>query len=205
MQGSQQNNYAYKQRLEKTDFAKLVFAEHYGRTHREQLDPSQLTKNELIKITLDYAENSSEYRESVKAALTADYCLLLTGTPKTQLQGILRIFERTFFWYVAEHFQEDYQTKWSALNSNDKSLQGFCKYVAPSRAERTKFFTQLRKDIETPSASTQIEGCETSEAQQSTPENSETSEESRTATPLDYIEFDENGNVAGIIFDFWDE
>ena len=78
-----------------------MFAEQYGQKHGTALDPERLTRDELVLITLDYAENSRPYRRRVREAIAAGACPFLVGSQKTQLQGVLRVFERTFFGYVA--------------------------------------------------------------------------------------------------------
>ena len=79
-----------------------MFAEQYRRTHGTLLDPERLTRDQLVLITLDYAEDGRPYRRRAREAIAAGACPFLAGSQKTQLQGVLRVFERTFFGYVAE-------------------------------------------------------------------------------------------------------
>ena len=125
-----------------------MFAEQYGQKHGTALDPERLTRDELVLITLDYAENSRPYRRRTKEAIAAGACPFLIGSRKTQLQGVLRVFERTFFGYVAGFLPEKYQKKWAALESRDRDLQGFCERVVPDAAERAALFAQIRKAAE---------------------------------------------------------
>ena len=125
-----------------------MFAEQYRRIHGTALDPERLTRDQLVLITLDYAEDGRPYRRSAREVIAAGACPFLTGSQKTQLQGVLRVFERTFFGYVVELLSEYYRKRWAALDNNSKSLQGFCKSVVPDPVERATFFAQIRKAIE---------------------------------------------------------
>ena len=96
----------WEQRAEKVAFAKRVFAEQYGQKHGTALDPERLTRDQLVLITLDYAEDGRPYRRRAREAIAAGACPFLAGSQKTQLQGVLRVFERTFFVYVVELLTE---------------------------------------------------------------------------------------------------
>ena len=138
----------WEQRAEKVAFAKRVFAEQYGRKHGTALDPERLTRDQLVLITLDYAENSRPYRRHTREAIAAGACPFLTGSQKTQLQGVLRVFERTFFGYVAGLLPEEHRKRWAALESRDRDLQGFCERVVPDTAERAELFARIREAAE---------------------------------------------------------
>lgn len=141
-------------------FAKQIFARHYSETHGETLDPLRLTKAQIVKITLDYAENGAEYKTSVNKVVKAGLCPGLTGTQKSQRQGIARVFEYTFFRYTVELLQGDYKKRYDGLKNDDKHLFGFCKKAVPNLAERAKLFAQLRDEIDTPSTEIQIDEWE---------------------------------------------
>ena len=184
---------AWEQRAEKVAFAKRVFAEQYRRTHGTALDLERLTREQLVLLALDYAEDGRPYRRRVREAIAAGACPFLAGSRKTQLQGVLRVFERTFFSYVVGFLPEEHRKRWEALDSNSKSLQGFCKSVVPNPVERATFFAQMRKAIE----------ARARDAQMGNPENSEASESSdntaeRSNTPIDHVEMDENGYPANL-------
>ena len=144
----QQSMQAWEQRAEKVAFAKRVFAEQYGRTHGTALDPERLTRDELVLITLDYAEDGRPYRRSAREAIAAGACPFLAGSRKTQLQGVLRVFERTFFGYVAGFLPEECQKRWAAVESRDRDLQGFCERVVPDATERAELFARIREAVE---------------------------------------------------------
>ena len=125
-----------------------MFAEQYGRAHGTALDPERLTRDELVLITLDYAEHANDYRRRAREAIVAGVCPFLTGSRKTQLQGVLRVFERTFFDYVARLLPEELQKMWAALESRDRDLQGFCERVVPDAAKRAELFARIREAAE---------------------------------------------------------
>lgn len=134
----------HEQREEKVVRAKFIFSTCYGRRNQASLDPGRLTEDELVQITLDYAENRREYRQMVRKALEEEYY----GSSRAlgaAVTDVLRVFERTFFWYVVRRLPAEYLAKWEAIkSSNDRSLQGFCKYVVPDASERAGLFAGLR-------------------------------------------------------------
>lgn len=136
----------HEQREERVVRAKLIFSTCYGRRSQASLDPRRLTEDQLVQITLDYAENRREYRQMVRRALEEEYY----GSPRklgAAVTDVLRVFDRTLFWYVVRRLPEDLQAKWEAIkSSNDRSLQGFCKYVVPDPVERANLFAKLRED-----------------------------------------------------------
>ena len=125
-----------------------MFAEQYGQKHGTALDPERLTRDQLVLITLDYAEDGRPYRRSAREAIAAGPCPSLIGSRKTQLQGVLRVFERTFFGYVAGLLPEEHRKRWVTLESRDRDLQGFCERVVQDPAERTELFARIREAAE---------------------------------------------------------
>ena len=134
----------HEQREERVVRAKLIFSTCYGRRNQASLDAGRLTEDQLVQITLDYAENRREYRQMVRRALEEEYY----GSPRklgAAVTDVLRVFERTLFWYVVRRLPAEYRAKWEAIkSSNDRSLQGFCKYVVPDASERAGLFSGLR-------------------------------------------------------------
>ena len=177
-----------------------MFAEQYGRAHGTALDPEHLTRDELVLITLDYAEDGRPYRRSAREAIAAGACPFLVGSQKTQLQGVLRVFERTFFGYAVELLPEEYQKKWKALDNNSKSLQGFCKSVAPNPVERAMFLARIRKSIEERARDAKMGNPENSEAS----ENSDSTAE-RSNTPIDLVDTDENEFLISFLWSFGED
>lgn len=90
-----------------------MFAEQYEKTHGTALDPEHLTKDQLVLITLDYAEHEPDYRRCIREAIAAGLYPHLVENPKTQLFNVLRVFGRTFFGYIAELLPGEYQKKWN--------------------------------------------------------------------------------------------
>lgn len=79
----------------------------------------------------------------MRDALTVRRGPRLEGRPKTQLQGVFRVFEMTLFQYVVRRLPEQLQEIWKALKSGQKSLQGFCRCIVPNPAERKYLFARL--------------------------------------------------------------